>query len=1270
MAQPSHSSMFVAPLHITKGNTWTASSDSQTSSVSPFRNQIIHVIGQPSGQITPPLTPHDTQQVVPTYRDDFGRSDFHTYLRAFYPYQAPSEENSSTVTLQLSSGDIILVHSIHVNGWADGTLLLSGARGWLPTNYCEPYESEPIRVLLNALTSFWDLVKGSANGDLGVFGRQDYVRALVAGVRYLLVITTAIKLDIRRLVRYRASRLTVLQEKTRCLTRESSIVQSHNGLRRNRKALLSDLSSFVKMAKGFEGAGNENRESSAPEPDLDEMVMKAFKMVNRAVKFLDVWEEDIATMESIDALDRFRENAYVPPTPPAERTEFGPIDKGYLHDIPALASAMMCQPAQTANNNNEDSERPNEANSNEGEKKMNEDEEPKASNEVARACPEQTRVRSRYSRSSQTIIRPDSASICAQKHRSLSAQGQRLSVSHRASCIAHPAGSPNPNLASHRLSATHDTFLGFLGSFIGLHLQSRSSSELLLTTQQSVTSCRDMLRVVEEIWERDSRRSELLEEARDGMYNKITDLVGAARDVFRPIGSGEQDEVLLPSEGQPLVEAATACVRGAGECVAESRFVIQRIGDFEFEPLGLGIDGFEDRGNGPSGGTPLAQNDEEQGTPAFSDLIIPIEPLKRPPPPPIEEPDQIQLALTLSALSPRSTWPPKSMTQSPVLNRSSVQSLLPPLIPLSSPLLSPDDFPLSPQSFVATHDNVQNDGINRLRADSFDVSSSGASSTYIGSMRDSETSLVSETSTRATSPDGTPVPSGISSLNTSFSGSQMTLNDDCEEAEVKILERTFAHELVYNKEGQISGGTLPALIEQLTTHDSTPDAMFVSTFYLTFRMFATPTQFAEALVDRFHYVGESPQIAGPVRLRVYNVFKGWLESHWRNDCDNEALKLILPFATRELQIVLPSAGKRLASLAEKVSASSGPLVPRLISSMGKTNTSIAQYVSPDTPLPSPVITKGQLAALKNWKNGGANISILDFDPLELARQFTIKESRIFCSILPEELLATEWTKKSGSMAVNVRAMSSLSTDLANLVADCILREDPKKRATIIKQWVKIASKCLELANYDSLMAIICSLNSSTILRLKRTWELVSSKTKALLQQLKDVVDVSRNYAVLRQRLQNHVPPCLPFVGTYLTDLTFVDVGNQTTRQLPGEGVEDSKPVINFDKHMKTAKIISDLQRFQIPYRFAEVPELQTWMQDQLVRVRSSEQSNVQSYYGRSLRLEPRESLQSSSKSSPVESQASGFSTHSKEKFELFGLGWTHSSREKSVVTPS
>jgi len=949
------------------------------------------------------------------------------------------------------------------------------------------------------------------------------------------------------------------------------------------------------------------------ELDLDEMVMKAFKMVTRAVKFLDNWEE---LMQSIYFPAGVPDNMQVPPTPPAERTSFGIAQ--HNHDFAPVHSNY---PAV-------------------------------ANKEEERDCLEQTKARPRYSRASQTYVRPGSSNSC----RPGSKQTNRASLSHRVSCIVHPG---SRNLASEKLSDLHNNFLTCLGYFIGLHIQSRSSSEILLTTKRAVVSCRDMLELVGEIWERDWRRSAALEEARDNMYRKIAGLAEAAKDVFRPLKFGEDDEILLSDEGNPLVEAATACVRAAGDCNCESRFVIERIGDFDFEPLGLGIADFDHTASAPA--ETLDAVEEEQRSGNSESHGLPSEPSSGPQPPPTETlKNDLPIAAAMSTILPSiqlSSIVADAAVAAPRVESGEV--LLPPLPSFSASSLSPAEGISSSQSSIDHTGESPATASGQLWTHSLDVSSTGDSSTYLDSMRDSD---ISSDSTRATSPDTSSVDNaGTSSFCNSSNGSHSTLYGESEEEEAKIHERTFAHELVHNKEGQITGGTLPALIERLTTHDSTPDATFVSTFYLTFRLFATPTAFAQALIDRFQYVCESPRIAGPVRLRVYNVLKGWLESHWRNDCDNAALDLIVPFATRQLQIVLPTAGKRLASLASKVVAADGPLVPRLISSMGKTNTSIAMYVAPDTPLPAPIITKSQTAALKNWKQGGGDISILDFDPLELARQFTIKKSQIFCSILPEELLATEWMKKSGSMAVNVRAMSRLSTDLTNLVADCILQlEDIKKRATVIKQWVKIANRLLELANYDSLMAIICALDSSTIQRLKRTWDLVSSKTKATLDHLKSVVDISRNYTVLRQRLQNQVPPCLPFVGTYLTDLTFVDVGNHTTRQLPGETIADSKSVINFDKHMKTARIISELQRFQIPYRFTEIPELQTWMQDQLVRVRTSDECNMSNHYRRSLLLEPREQMQS--KPSPVEPQSSTVS--SKEKFELFGIGWSHHSREK------
>lgn len=117
---------------------------------------------------------------------------FHNYLRAFYHFHPSSTVSSSTdessITVPINQGDVILVHSVHPNGWADGTLLVSGARGWLPTNYCEAYDHEAIRSLLNALTTLWDVVRCSGeSADMTILARQDYVRGMIAGVRFFLV---------------------------------------------------------------------------------------------------------------------------------------------------------------------------------------------------------------------------------------------------------------------------------------------------------------------------------------------------------------------------------------------------------------------------------------------------------------------------------------------------------------------------------------------------------------------------------------------------------------------------------------------------------------------------------------------------------------------------------------------------------------------------------------------------------------------------------------------------------------------------------------------------------------------------------------------------------------------------------------------------------------------------------------------------------------------------------------------------------------------------
>jgi len=72
-----------------------------------------------------------------------------------------------------------------------------------------------------------------------------------------------------------------------------------------------------------------------------------------------------------------------------------------------------------------------------------------------------------------------------------------------------------------------------------------------------------------------------------------------------------------------------------------------------------------------------------------------------------------------------------------------------------------------------------------------------------------------------------------------------------------------------------------------------------------------------------------------------------------------------------------------------------------------------------------------------------------------------------------------------------------------------------------------------------------------------------------------------------------------------------------------EGHNQPIQLINFDKHVKSAKIIAEVQRFQIAYDFLEIAAFQNWIDAQLQRIRSTPAGDVAALYRRSLLLEPR-----------------------------------------------
>jgi hypothetical protein len=187
--QSLRSSVHVAPLSINKDRSrGSSSASSHRRNLSSRSSNRTGDSRSSQSQMTPPATPNSSQEDLRQHIDP-PQPVFHNFLRAFYPFHPTFAISDTTVTLPLNEGDVILVHSIHTNGWADGTLLVSGARGWLPTNYCEAYDPDYMKNLLKALLNFWDLLRSPMTRDSELFANQEFMRGIIAGVRYLLVRT-------------------------------------------------------------------------------------------------------------------------------------------------------------------------------------------------------------------------------------------------------------------------------------------------------------------------------------------------------------------------------------------------------------------------------------------------------------------------------------------------------------------------------------------------------------------------------------------------------------------------------------------------------------------------------------------------------------------------------------------------------------------------------------------------------------------------------------------------------------------------------------------------------------------------------------------------------------------------------------------------------------------------------------------------------------------------------------------------------------------------
>ncbi|KAJ7988246.1 hypothetical protein DPEC_G00321600 [Dallia pectoralis] len=189
----------------------------------------------------------------------------------------------------------------------------------------------------------------------------------------------------------------------------------------------------------------------------------------------------------------------------------------------------------------------------------------------------------------------------------------------------------------------------------------------------------------------------------------------------------------------------------------------------------------------------------------------------------------------------------------------------------------------------------------------------------------------------------------------------------------------------------------------------------------------------------------------------------------------------------------------------------------------------------------------------------------DFRSHEIADQLTLLDAELFYKIeIPEVLL---WAKeqneeKSPNLTQFTEHFNNMSYWVRSLI---IQQEKAQDREKLLLKFIKIMKHLRKLNNFNSYLAILSALDSAPIRRLE--WQ---KQTSEGLEEYCTLIDSSSSFRAYRAALADVEPPCIPYLGLILQDLTFVHLGNPD--------LIDGK--VNFSKRWQQFNILDSMRRFQ------------------------------------------------------------------------------------------
>ncbi|UMM41016.1 hypothetical protein L5515_017464 [Caenorhabditis briggsae] len=406
------------------------------------------------------------------------------------------------------------------------------------------------------------------------------------------------------------------------------------------------------------------------------------------------------------------------------------------------------------------------------------------------------------------------------------------------------------------------------------------------------------------------------------------------------------------------------------------------------------------------------------------------------------------------------------------------------------------------------------------------------------------------------------------------------------------------------KEKMIKAGTVERLVECLVGSDDMMDSRHFNVFFATYRAFTDSAIVLDCLLRRYEAL-ENEVNGSTSALLVQNSIRQivmcWLETYpedfYDPDKDFIMLSSLLDFGGRNKLTELRAKARKQREVFKRIYDEGG---------MQAALPSLGQYVA-DMGFDPSDYPNNIKERVKMFDVGKENC-------VQIAEQLTFWDAALFKELLIHQCQGCVWSKRrtAGERVYTVKATIEQFNSVSQRVMTSIVLPDcrPEYRAKIISKWIDIARELRALKNFSSLKAVLSSLQSEPVHRLKSAWNFVQNRSISQFRELSSIYETDEDgdqgnarkilekegtakSSPLRrpQLIQNcrrtksdvNLAECqgtVPYLGNFLTDLAMVD-----------ESTPDYTPenLINFEKRRKEFEVLAKLRLFQSAARAYNIP---------------------------------------------------------------------------------